>query len=310
MLEGRKQRSPVQATLRKDTSMLHGILLIGITMVASGSETAGRYPRAELLIEPAELLKPAVAARFRIVDTRPRTQYLDGHLPHAVNVDHALWSKTFQSKPDVATWRTLIAKIQAPRNKAIVVYDDDLTRAARVWWILRYWGFADVRLLNGGSSGWRSADGPMHKGDENLKPLTTIDIEAVPTRLATKDLVLEALKKKAMQIIDTRSEKEYCGQTKLAKRGGAIPLAKHLEWKQVLDPKTKRFKRPSELTKLFRDAGIRVDQPATTYCQSGGRAAVMAFTLELMGARDVRNYYRSWMEWGNSEDTPVEVPDR
>jgi 3-mercaptopyruvate sulfurtransferase SseA len=34
----------------------------------------------------------------------------------------------------------------------------------------------------------------------------------------------------------------------------------------------------------------------------------MAFALELMGAKDVRNYYRSWAEWGNAEDTPVVQP--
>jgi thiosulfate/3-mercaptopyruvate sulfurtransferase len=47
-----------------------------------------------------------------------------------------------------------------------------------------------------------------------------------------------------------------------------------------------------------------------TYCQSGGRAAVLAFGLELMGAKDVRNYYKSWAEWGNAPDTPVEVPKK
>ena len=51
-----------------------------------------------------------------------------------------------------------------------------------------------------------------------------------------------------------------------------------------------------------------VSKPAVTHCQSGGRASVLAFTLELMGARDVRNYYKSWAEWGNADDTPVVRP--
>jgi len=51
-------------------------------------------------------------------------------------------------------------------------------------------------------------------------------------------------------------------------------------------------------------------ETAVTYCQSGGRAAVMAFTLELMGAKDVANYYRSWSEWGNAEDTPIVRPKK
>ena len=55
-----------------------------------------------------------------------------------------------------------------------------------------------------------------------------------------------------------------------------------------------------------REAGIDPKRPAVTYCLSGGRAAVMAFTLELMGGDKVRNYYRSWAEWGNAENTPIE----
>jgi thiosulfate/3-mercaptopyruvate sulfurtransferase len=47
-----------------------------------------------------------------------------------------------------------------------------------------------------------------------------------------------------------------------------------------------------------------------THCQSGGRASVVALALDLMGARDVRNYYRSWAEWGNDPDTPVVRPGK
>ncbi len=126
-------------------------------------------------------------------------------------------------------------------------------------------------------------------------------------RLATKQQILRQLKEaQKPQLIDARSEAEHCGTTKLAKRGGAIPGSLHLEWSDTLDPKTHKFKSAAELAKLFKDAGINLNRPAITYCQSGGRAAVLAFTLELIGARDVANYYHSWSEWGNAEDTPVE----
>jgi thiosulfate/3-mercaptopyruvate sulfurtransferase len=62
------------------------------------------------------------------------------------------------------------------------------------------------------------------------------------------------------------------------------------------------------LAKLFKDAGIDLARPAVTHCQSGGRASVTVFALELMGAGDVRNYYRSWAEWGNDPDTPIVRP--
>ena len=92
------------------------------------------------------------------------------------------------------------------------------------------------------------------------------------------------------------------------KRGGAIPGAKHLEWSDLIDEETQRFKRPEELRRLFDQAGIDLTRPTVSHCNGGGRASVMAFGLELMGAQDVRNYYRGWGEWGNTPGVPVEIP--
>ena len=61
---------------------------------------------------------------------------------------------------------------------------------------------------------------------------------------------------------------------------------------------------------LLEQAGIDLNRPTASHCNGGGRASVMAFGLELMGAEDVRNYYRGWGEWGNSKDTPVIVREK
>ena len=76
----------------------------------------------------------------------------------------------------------------------------------------------------------------------------------------------------------------------------------------TLDAKTKRFKSSSELKALLAERHIDVNKPAVTYCQSGGRAAAVAFALELMGGKQVENYYKSWAEWGNDPETPVDRP--
>jgi thiosulfate/3-mercaptopyruvate sulfurtransferase len=111
--------------------------------------------------------------------------------------------------------------------------------------------------------------------------------------------------------VDARSEDEFCGINKRDnKRGGAIPGAKHLEWSDLIDQETNRFKSPAELKRLFEQAGIDLTRPTASHCNGGGRAAVMAFGLELMGANEVRNYYRGWGEWGNAQDTPIIVPEK
>jgi thiosulfate/3-mercaptopyruvate sulfurtransferase len=88
-----------------------------------------------------------------------------------------------------------------------------------------------------------------------------------------------------------------------------MPGAKHLEWSDLIDRKTQRFKPAGVLRQLFADAGIDLKQPTVTHCQSGGRSSVMAFGMELMGADNVSNYYAGWSEWGNASDTPVAKPD-
>ena len=268
------------------------------------------YPRPQLLIESSKLALPNVAKQYVILDARDRTKYKHGHVPKARWVNHEEWSKAFGDGKDAQAWSNRIGGLGIGSNTNVIVYDDNLTKdAARIWWVLRYWGVHDVRLLNGGWAGWKAGNYPTDEAETVPTP-TTFEAKARPDRLATKGQLLDSLKNGKLQIVDTRSEKEFCGVEKLTnKRAGSIPGAKHLEWIDLIDKETQRFKSAADLRKLFEQAGIALERPTATHCQSGGRAAVMAFAMELMGAEGVSNYYRSWSEWGNADDTPV-VPGK
>jgi thiosulfate/3-mercaptopyruvate sulfurtransferase len=275
---------------------------------AFGGEDA--YPKSALLMEPAALAKPETAKTVVILDAREKKKYDAGHVPAARWVDHAEWSTGFGDGTDAAGWGKRIGALGIAADTAVVVYDDAMAKdAARVWWILKYWGVKDARLLNGGWVGWQAGKYPTTK-DAPAVTAAEFKVMAAPTRLATKDELLKSLDGAKWQVVDARSEKEFCGTDTLKnKKAGAIPGAKHLEWIDLIDPPTHRFKPAGELKKLFADAGIKLDRPTATHCQGGGRAAVMAYGMELMGATDVRNYYRSWGEWGNADDTPVVKPE-
>jgi thiosulfate/3-mercaptopyruvate sulfurtransferase len=282
------------------------VMAVACAAAAGGDTAKPAYPRADLLIEA-----PALAAKvkdFRILDVRPKAKYDQGHIPGALNVDPGPWAKAFAAGQDPKEWADRIGNLGIDRDSHVVLYDDGkVTDAARLWWILRYFGLKDARLLNGGFAAWKAAGAPTSTKTTAVHALNVVIAKPSAGRLATKKNILTLLDAaKKPQLIDARSEGEHCGTTKLAKRGGAIPGSLHLEWSDTLDSKTRKFKSAAELAKLFKDAGINLNRPAITYCQSGGRAAVMAFALELMGARDVANYYRSWSEWGNATDTPVE----
>lgn len=278
-------------------------------MLAGANPADEPYPRPDLLVEPAALARPEAAKGFVVLDARDRAKYAAGHVPAARWVDHAGWEKGFGDGRDVAGWSKRIGALGLTADSRVVVYDDNFAKdAARVWFILRYWGVTDVRLLNGGWPGWTRAGLPTETAGATPAPTAFAAVPATD-RLATKDGLLKSLTGGKLQIVDARSEGEFCGTDALKnKRAGAIPGAKQLEWIDLIDKQTRRFKPAAELKALFAAAGIDLARPTATHCQGGGRAAVMAFGLELMGATEVSNYYKSWGEWGNTDDTPVVTP--
>jgi len=288
--------------------MMAVVLWPGIGM---GGE-AEKYPRPNLLLEPAELATPEVAREFTILDVRSQEAYQKEHVPGARRVDHDEWKTAFGDGKDAEGWGKRIGQLGiGPRSKVVIYDDNGIKDAARIWWILRYWDLDDVRLLSGGWKGWKAGGYPTT--DAAPPPASPAEFRARPRheRLTTMEQVLRSLRGGSLQIVDARSENEFCGVDTLEnKRGGAIPGAKHLDWSDLIDQATQRFKSPEQLRRLFGQAGIDLSRPAAAHCQSGGRAAVMVFALELMGAKSVSNYYRGWSEWGNAEDTPVVVPEQ
>ena len=169
-------------------------------------------------------------------------------------MDAAAWAKAFQDGKDAEGWSARIGKLGIGADSKVVVYDDNsFIEAARVWWILRYWGVDDVRLLNGNWTTWKKTGLTIETGKP--KPPSPVAFTAKPRseRLATKGLVLASLKDSSLQIVDARSEAEFCGTDKHKnKRAGAIPGAKHLEWIDLIDKETQRFKTPDQLRALRR----------------------------------------------------------
>jgi thiosulfate/3-mercaptopyruvate sulfurtransferase len=278
------------------------ILLFSLALAAAPSS----YPNPSLLIEPADLAKNPTAVR--VLDVRGRNVYDRGHVPGAVWVDVMAWTRAFSANiEDAAGWATRIGAAGVDPAKPVVVIGDAVNEAARVWWLLRYWGCTDVKLVNGGWAGYVAAGGPMSTDDVKPAPIT-VTLTPRADRLTTKRGLVESLKGKPPQIVDARSKDEFCGTAETAKRNGAIPGAVHIEWTEALDPKTKRFKSAADLQALLIDRHVDINKPVVTYCQSGGRAAALAFTLELMGGKQVGNYYKSWAEWGNDPETPIVKP--
>jgi thiosulfate/3-mercaptopyruvate sulfurtransferase len=272
-----------------------------MTILTLAVHIAAADPAPQLLVEVGD---PELKD-FRVLDVRGKAKYQDSHVPGAVLAEIGPWSKAITAgKADAAFWKSELAKVGVTPTVPTVVYSDDPRDAARAWWMLKLAGVPDVRVLNGGWKAYAEAKLPAQKEAVTAKA-DPYDWKPTADRFADKKHVLDNLKA-GVVIVDSRTKEEYAGESKLAKKAGRIPGAVHLEWVELLDPKTGKYLPQADLAKLVKDRKIDLDKAVITYCQGGGRAAVAAFGLELAGAKKVRNYHASWGEWGNADDTPVE----
>jgi thiosulfate/3-mercaptopyruvate sulfurtransferase len=267
---------------------------------------------ASLLVEPAELAQPEFAKGFRILDARIWRHYAQRHLCDAVWVDFEAWDEAFRDGKDVSFWEQQIGALGINVNTHVIIYDNGSNvNAATIRWILRYWGVEDVRLLHTGWPGWLFA---QQRSSRALSQVEARSIKLQPQyhRRAVKQQVLEIVQSRSEQLIDVRSYGEFRGIESTARRKGAIPSARHLDGSDGLDPYQHmwRFKSVEGLSQMFHEAGIDPTLPTTIYGRSGGTAPLLAFTLELVGAKNVRIYSRGWEEWGNAKDTPVALPPK
>lgn len=118
------------------------------------------YPRPRLLLEPGRLAK--AAGQFVILDVRTPEDYEAEHIPGAIRVDHDTWKDAFGDGSDADAWSKRIGELGIGADSSVVLYDGSACKdAARIWWILRYWGVRDARLLNGGWKAWKAKELPV-----------------------------------------------------------------------------------------------------------------------------------------------------
>lgn len=266
---------------------------------------AEEYRRPELLVEPSELVAwlddPHPSVPTTLIDVRPAADWEAATLPGAEWIDIGDWKRAFGEGTDRAGWTERIRRSVSSPEARVVVFDNAFTpNAARAWWILRFWGVEDVRVLNGGVKACRAAGLPVEPR-QSFREQSPSTFVAKPhqERLATRAEMLSQAADANLPVclIDTRSGTEVAA--------GVIPTAAHADWVRFVDPATGKIRSADELAALLDEAGFDPDEPAIAYCRSGGRASVVAFAMELMGGRKVANYFGSWNDWTSDPAAPV-----
>jgi thiosulfate/3-mercaptopyruvate sulfurtransferase len=253
--------------------------------------------------------------RFVEVDVNTRS-YDSGHIPGAIGWN---WKtelqdqlrRTIASKED---FETLLSKSGISNDTTIILYGDNNNWfAAWAYWLLKYYGHDDVRILDGGRKKWETENRELTTETTEVEPAEYKIGEINEEYRAFRDDVAETLGSQAHGLVDVRSPDEFTGKIlappgldELSQRAGHIPGAKNIPWsKAVNDDGT--FKSKEELKALYEAEGITPDKDIISYCRIGERSAHSWFVLkELLDFPNVRNYDGSWTEWGNLIDAPIE----
>jgi thiosulfate/3-mercaptopyruvate sulfurtransferase len=235
--------------------------------------------------------------------------YADGHVPGAVYLSPVAIRDprnppTFLPTP--AAFEEMMARLGISNSTRVVAYDErGGIYAARLWWILNYFGHSNVALMNGGWIKWRAERRASSTETAATSP-SQFTARPHPRWVATASEVVDAIDKPGVKIVDARTDAEIEGNDlRNIRRGGFIPSSIPVYWEDLLDPQDKTFKPADALKRIYEERGIAPSHEVIAYCQVGMRASVDLFALHLIGFGKLRNYYGSWEEWGNREDLPI-----
>ena len=178
--------------------------------------------------------------------------------------------------------------------------------ATRLWWLLRFFGFDDVSVLDGGLPAWQAGGLPTEPGDVRYQP-ARFAARPRPELLATLDDVRAVVGEDGRTcLLNALSESAFRGEGPGAySRPGRIPGSSSLPAASLVDPVTNRFRSLPQLEAAAAAAGVRSGEPVIAYCGGGISATVDVFALWLTGRADARLYDGSLTEWSADPGLPL-----
>lgn len=251
--------------------------------------------------------------------------YEAGHIPGAVVWDYKndYFHPEHGDVADKISFEKQLSSSGIRPETTIVLYGgSNNMNATFEFWLLKVYGHRDVRLLDGGRRKWLEENRPVTRSVPAFTPSTYQAQEPDWSLRASREDVLRAIGKENVLLVDVRTAEMYRGIEKPGtERGGHIPGAINLAPWWVTDADEARigvvlpttqpdwsFRQADELQAVFHSLEITPDKEIITYCLLGGASTHAWFVLtQLLGFPKVREYDRSWAEWGNLEGVPIEA---
>ena len=255
---------------------------------------------------------------YRLVEVdEDTTAYEGGHIRNAVAWH---WKEDLHAHPrreflDEEGFRALLGRSGVGPDTTVLLYGGNNNWfATYAYWLLRYRGFDNVKLVDGGRKKWELEERELVTDAPSVT-------EADPGALAGTRTELRAFRDDVLNhggpLVDVRSPAEFSGEVlapphlpgEQAQVPGHIPGAANVPWATAAR-EDGSFKSDEELTQIYGGVGVSGDKEIIAYCRIGERSSHTWFALhELLGETDVKNYDGSWTEYGSLIGVPIETGD-
>jgi len=271
------------------------------------------YAHPEVLVDTDWVANNAPNSSRKIVevDYDPENGYRKGHIKDSILV----WWKRDINDPltrDIISkkqFEVLMSKNGIKPDTELILYGDfNNWFAAFAFWVFKYYGHENIKIMNGGRKKWE-LENKEYTTDE--PQIQSTDYKSAPPDEGLRAYLFDikrALDKQDSVMVDVRSPKEFSGEITAppeypmehAQRGGHIPGANNIPWATAVNDADGTFKSVEDLKQIYQSKGVTPDKDVICYCRIGERSSHSWFVLKyLLGYPRVRNYDGSWTEWGN-----------
>jgi len=278
------------------------------------------YAHPEVLVDTEWVSKnpPNENRKIVEVDYDPENGYRKGHIKGA----SLIWWKRDINDPiarDIVNkehFQELMAKNGIKPDTEVIMYGDfNNWFAAFSFWVFKYYGHENIKIMNGGRKKWELENREYTTEEPKIEKTSYSSKEPDEKIRSYLDEVKKALDQTNTVMVDVRSPKEFTGEITAppeypmehAQRGGHIPGANNIPWATAVNDADGTFKLVDDLKQIYESKGITSDKDVICYCRIGERSSHSWFVLKyLLGYPNVKNYDGSWTEWGNMIKNPIE----
>lgn len=261
--------------------------------------------------------KIAGGGRIVVVDARwsrakkPYDSYATAHIPLAVFCDPELDLAGVPSReagrnplPDIERVRDAVRRWGVRSEHLVIVYDaGDGLFASRAWWILRWAGLENVRVLTGGLAAWEADGNETAFGPGNLPQPGTIAVSEGNMPVASLDDVRTWSERGIL--VDARESSRFEGRSeRVDLQAGHIPGAVNLAARSLQNADGS-FLPVEQLRERFASVGIEAGRNVAVYSGSGLHSSLFIQAMEEAGITDASLYVGGWSQWAGNPSLPI-----